>query len=128
MDREFERINADFSTSTKSNADFFGKGGSTLRLGRAAMLRAQTSQTEYRRAKTGAGAVGPYLPMIIEACGEDQLSFEYRHGATSYGAFTFCFASILREYKSLTFAQLVERTKQKAGRAAVRADAPDPRP
>lgn len=113
VDREFERINADFSTSTKSNADFFGKGGSTLRLGRAAMLRAQTSQTEYRRAKTGAGAVGPYLPMIIEACGEDQLSFEYRHGATSYGAFTFCFASILREYKSLTFAQLVERTKQK---------------
>ena len=51
--------------------------------------------------------------MIIEACGEDQLSFEYRHGATSYGAFTFCFASILREYRSLTFGELVERTKEK---------------
>ena len=38
-------------------------------------------------------APGPYLPLIIEACGEDEFSYEYRHGATSHGAFTFSLAT-----------------------------------
>jgi hypothetical protein len=33
--------------------------------------------------------VGPYLPLIIEACQEKEFSYEYRDGATSYGAFTY---------------------------------------
>jgi hypothetical protein len=113
VDREFTRINAGFSTSAKASAEFFGKSGAKLRLGRAGALRAQTSQAEYGRARAKAenDRVGPYLPLIIEACGEDQLSYEYRHGATSYGAFTFCLASLLREEKALSFGKLVELTK-----------------
>ena len=57
-------------------------------------------------------ARGPYLPLIIEACGEDEFSYEYRHGATSHGAFTYSLASILRKQKSITFEELVARTRQ----------------
>ena len=39
---------------------------------------------------------GPYLPVIIQACQEDELAYEYRHGVTSYGAFTFALAQELR--------------------------------
>jgi hypothetical protein len=74
------------------------------------MLRSQTTQADYNRAKDKDAIVGPYLPLIIEACQENQLSYEYRHGATSYGAFTFCLASILRERKSISFSGLVEAT------------------
>ncbi|CAN5171357.1 hypothetical protein BH10PSE3_BH10PSE3_09330 [soil metagenome] len=112
--REFRRINPDFSTANKANVDFFGKSGAKLRLGRAGVLRAQTPQAGYRRAKQDEGGpVGPYLPLIIEACGEDQLSYEYRHGATSYGAFTFCLASLLRENQRSTFAEVVAAAKDR---------------
>ena len=43
VERDFKRLNADFSTKTKSNADFFGQKGSTARLGRASMLRLTTA-------------------------------------------------------------------------------------
>ncbi|WP_425994431.1 caspase family protein [Caulobacter sp. DWR1-3-2b1] len=114
VERDFKRLNADFSTKTKSNADFFGQKGSTARLGRASMLRLTTAN-EYvqARKKTDDKIVGPYLPLIIEACGETQLSYEYRHGATSYGAFTFCLASLLRERKSISFEALVDATREK---------------
>lgn len=110
VDRDFARLNPDFSTAKKANADFFGANGATVRLGRGALLRT-TSSKNYRKTRQATKApVGPYLPLIIEACGEEQLSYEYRHGATSYGAFTFCLASILREQKSITFNQLVKKT------------------
>jgi hypothetical protein len=113
VDRDFERLNAKFSTRKKANAEFFGKSGATVRLGRAATLRRDT-QAEYRRARRRKdGPVGPYLPLILEACGEEELSYEYRHGATSYGAFTFCLASILREEGNITFKDLVEKTKSR---------------
>jgi hypothetical protein len=32
---------------------------------------------------------GPFLPVVMEACLDDQLSFEYSDGATVVGAFTF---------------------------------------
>ena len=52
--------------------------------------------------------------MIYEACQEGQLSYEYRDGATSYGAFTFSLAKALRsaerEGVHLTFRQLARRT------------------
>ncbi|MDP3854993.1 caspase family protein [Phenylobacterium sp.] len=108
VERDFKRLNPDFSPDDKATARFFGQNGSTMRLGRAAMLR-QSSSGDYAREKRKRPdkIVGPYLPLIIEACGEDQLSYEYRHGATSYGAFTFCLASILRERKSISFKALV---------------------
>jgi hypothetical protein len=116
VDRDFKRINPDFSTRSKTNEAFFGRKGDKLRIGRAGALRAQTSQKEYQQVRGAEDKpVGPYLPLIIEACGEDQLSYEYRHGATSYGAFTFCLASLMRELKGPTFADLVKAT---AGRLA----------
>jgi hypothetical protein len=41
--------------------------------------------------------------VIIEACREGELSFEYRDGATSYGAFTYSFVKDLRAKPRSTF-------------------------
>jgi hypothetical protein len=113
VDRDFKRLNKSFSTQSKANAEFFGDNGAKVRLGRAALLR-QDTQAQYRRArKRKDGPVGPFLPLIVEACGEEELSYEYRHGATSYGAFTFCLASILREKQSITFQALVDLTEKR---------------
>jgi hypothetical protein len=110
VDRSFERLNSDFAPGDdEATRAYFGSNGATVRLGRAAMLRTAPQQ-EYKKAAAKADEpVGPFLPLIIQACEEGQLSYEYRHGATSYGAFTFCLASILRKEPKLTFEQLVER-------------------
>jgi hypothetical protein len=73
-----------------------GTEGRTYRIGRAVSLRGlpKPSLQSERRALRHKG---PYLPIIIEACQEQQLSYEYRDGATSYGAFTFSLAKVLRE-------------------------------
>jgi hypothetical protein len=55
---------------------------------------------------------GPYLPLIIEACAEEEFSYEYRHGVTSYGAFTYALASRLRRYERITFERLVSETRE----------------
>jgi hypothetical protein len=95
-------------------AAYFGQDGATRRLGRASMLRglssAQYSQLKRRRNEL---ARGPYLPLIIEACKEEEFSYEYRHGATSHGAFTFSLANILRrERRAITFESLVDKTRK----------------
>lgn len=111
--RDFERINKNFTRQKGTETDYFGRNGATKRLGRAAMLRS-LSTAEYNRLKKQgkkSQPVGPYLPLIIEACAEEQLSYEYRHGATSYGAFTFSLASILRREKSITFEQLIDKVR-----------------
>jgi hypothetical protein len=51
---------------------------------------------------------GPYLPVIIEACQENSLSYEYRDGVTSYGAFTYSFVKDLRAKPGSTFEQAVQ--------------------
>jgi hypothetical protein len=111
--RDFTRINATFTPQKDLAASYFGRDGATQRLGRASMLRG-ISSTRYDKLKRDgkAEALGPYLPLIIEACGEEEYSYEYRHGATSHGAFTFSLASILRDARSkgVTFEQLVQRT------------------
>jgi hypothetical protein len=56
------------------------------------------------------------MPTIIEACQEEELSYEYRHGVISYGAFTFCMTKELRDARhnksrgKITFAELIKRT------------------
>ncbi|MBY3249915.1 caspase family protein [Rhizobium laguerreae] len=112
VSRDFTRINDKFTPKKDVATGYFGKEGTTQRIGRASMLRG-TSSTEYSRLKKQdpALAAGPYLPVIIEACGEDQLSYEYRHGATSHGAFTYSLANILRREKKISFEQLIEKTR-----------------
>lgn len=115
--RDFKRINEDFTRQKETAIDYFGRDGATKRLGRAAMLRGLTAGKYNRLKKEAAKSrpVGPYLPLIIEACAEEQFSYEYRHGATSHGAFTFSLASILRREKavkrSINFDQLVAKVR-----------------
>ena len=35
--------------------------------------------------------------MILQACQEDELANEFRHGNVSHGAFTYAFAQVMRE-------------------------------
>ncbi len=74
---------------------YLGSSGASYRLGRAIGLRTLT-QKDYDSTRRALGHHGPYLPVIIEACQENQLSYEYRHGVQSFGAFTFSLAETLR--------------------------------
>jgi hypothetical protein len=60
---------------------------------------------------------GPYMPALIYACREDEFAYEYRHGSTSYGAFTFTLCQTLGEHRrrqqSVTFAGLVGAVEDK---------------
>ena len=42
--------------------------------------------------------------------GEREFSYEYRHGVTSYGAFTYALCLELRQRKRISFKRLVEVT------------------
>jgi hypothetical protein len=109
--RDFSRINKDFTPNKTLAVDYFGTDGATQRMGRASMLRG-IKAAEYEKLKKAQdpSALGPYLPVIIEACSEDEFSYEYRHGATSHGAFTFSLASILERSKAISFEDLVKAT------------------
>jgi hypothetical protein len=115
--RDFRPINKEFTTAKEKAELYFGKDGATSRIGRAGMLRGLT-QSQHNRLKQRAGTsepYGPYLPMIIEACAEEEFSYEYRDGATSHGAFTYSLAKILdrqrQQGRSVTFSQLVDKTR-----------------
>ena len=41
-----------------------------------------------------------YRPILIEACQEKQYSYEYRHGVTAYGAFTYSLAKAFRQART----------------------------
>ena len=96
-DREFESLNSRIvpPSEKRERAEYLGADGATKRLGRAATYRRLPVQ-KYNRVRNEFGHEGPYLPVIMEACQENQLSYEYRHGATSYGAYTFSLADVLR--------------------------------
>src|SRR3954469_24432542 len=63
-----------------------------------------------RYAQLAEGERGPYLPVLLEACGENQLAYEYRHGVTSYGAFTYALTQTLRNNPGFSFVDLVTAT------------------
>ncbi len=109
--RDFNRLNREFSGNEKENSRYFGQNGSTTRIGRASLLRGQ-SEADYKAMKrrTHGRPFGPYLPLILEACGEEQFAYEYRHGVISYGAFTYALSTNLRKYRRITFDKLVHET------------------
>jgi hypothetical protein len=117
IERDFKKLNARFSSEKSVNETFFGKDGATVRFGRAATIRGQTER-EYRveRRAHKNEPFGPYLPLILEACAEDQSALEYRHGVTSYGAFTYSLYLNLRKYKTLSFDRLVGVTTKQLAR------------
>jgi len=72
-----------------------GESGALKRLGSAVSLWSEVA--EFNRAKTRYDTLGPYMPVMLYACKEKQLSYEYRHGIQSYGAFTFTLTQLLRD-------------------------------
>lgn len=116
--RDFPEINPSLAQK-RIGADYAGSNGATRRLGRAMTLRTKPND-EYNRTRRELGHHGPYLPVLLEACQEQELSYEYRDGATSYGAYTFCMAKVLREQRAqginLSFAELNEQVTQKLSR------------
>ena len=56
------------------------------------------------------------MPVLLQACQANQLSYEYRDGVTSYGAFTFALTTALRVTRdrssSITWEALIARTAQ----------------
>jgi hypothetical protein len=56
------------------------------------------------------GHDGPFVPLVLQACQEDQLAYEYRDGLTSYGAFTFALTQVLRDLhgKEINFQELTD--------------------
>ncbi len=80
----------------------FGEQLDTFRIGRGGPQRQDTTR-EYNKARKrlaeqqGDGTFpGPYMPVIITSAREHEYAFEYRHGATSYGAFSYVAAKTLR--------------------------------
>ncbi|MBA3351849.1 MAG: caspase family protein [Blastocatellia bacterium] len=100
------------SPNRELETEFTGESKAKRRLGRAVNLRTLPSK-EYDRARQQYKHKGPYLPMIYQACGENEYSYEYRHGVTSYGAFTYSLARILRRLghqgRGITFSGLRDR-------------------
>lgn len=77
------------------------------RLGQSISVRGYDDKL-YDKRRKAYGHEGPFLPILMYACGESQLSYEYRHGVTSYGAFTYALARTLRTSKQRpTFKALV---------------------
>jgi hypothetical protein len=116
--RDFPELNP--SLAAKSyGADYVGKNGATRRFGRSMTLRTRPDK-EYDKTRKELGHEGPYLPILLEACQEQEFSYEYRNGATSYGAYTFCMAQVLRESRghgaNLSFEQLSGRVTEKLHR------------
>lgn len=118
VQRELPELNRSLAKS-KVGEDYVGRNGATRRLGRAMTLRTKPNR-DYDRTLKELGHHGPYLPILLEACQEEQLSYEYRNGATSYGAYTFCMAQVLRENRARginpSFAKLSDQVAAKLQR------------
>jgi hypothetical protein len=92
-----------------SDPRYAGRNGDTLRLGRASRLRT-IDRRRYGREQAALGHAGPYMPVILQACQETQLAYEYRHGVTSFGAFTYALSRRVRQQKGrgVTFQKLCD--------------------
>ena len=86
------------------------------RIGRAISLRSMAKK-QYDATRKTLKHHGPYLPIILEACQEEQLSYEYRHGTQSYGAFTYSLAATLRASRGKkvnpSFVQLMDGVEER---------------
>ncbi len=96
-----------------------GMDGTLRRIGRAQALRGdQPAHYEERRKEYGHD--GPYMPILLEACAENQSAYEYQHGSITYGAFTYALCEGLsmgrspgKKVPALTFEKLIEATRKR---------------
>jgi metacaspase-1 len=107
-ERKLPAINDHYGDTAERRRALMGNNGATVRLGRGMNLRRHmTKATADKLVKEHCGL---YLPVLLEACGEEQLSYEYRHGTVSYGAFTYALIKNLRAKPTVSFEQLIART------------------
>lgn len=106
-ERELESKNREFQRWVQRRR----KTTMTRRLGHAMDLR-QLPSREFNRRRRELGHYGPYMPLLVYACREDEVAMEYRHGSVSYGAFTFALAKQVRAVrKSLADLPAVRRAR-----------------
>jgi len=106
-ERRLPPLDEDFGGTSTEKREVIGDNHATLRLSRALRLR-KVDRADYDRLVSRGRP--PYLPELLEACRQDQLSYEYRHGVTSYGAFTFSLAKDLRAQPRITFEKIILKT------------------
>jgi len=109
--RPLRQLNRELAEDAEVMPAYSGASGNVWRLGRAMNLRT-LPYAQYDRVRETQGHQGPYLPIIFQACQENEYSYEYRHGVTSYGAFTYCLAKNLRQKRKITFQDLSQRTAE----------------
>jgi hypothetical protein len=111
--RKLPDINKSFWKYRKKLKNYYGADGSSARIGRASALRT-AHMDDYQKQKSAPNGVpiGPFLPIILEACQEDEFAYEYRHGVESYGAFTYAMSKTLRQHidDGITFNTLLNKT------------------
>lgn len=102
QEREFEPTNKAFldwqtrGTRPASRERGASPGRMTNRLGYSMCLRGLGDRAFTRR-RDALGHKGPYMPLLVYACREEEVAMEYRHGAVSHGAFTYSFVKNLRD-------------------------------
>jgi metacaspase-1 len=97
-----------------------GEDGVLRRIGRGQALRGE-SPSDYDSRRKTYGHNGPYMPILLEACAENESAYEYQHGSVAYGAFTYALCEGLNRgranvgtakgKKGVTFEQLIEATR-----------------
>jgi len=106
FDRRFKAEDKELYVGSKQNLQRFGRG-----------VALWEDYQKFEKAKKTYGTYGPYMPLIIEACRENEYSYEYKHGVTSYGAFTYSVTTILRELNrknkasKISYYELIEKVK-----------------
>jgi hypothetical protein len=120
-ERKLEPDNPDSRKWAGKGVPFAGENGATRKLGRAMDLRTlPDKQYNAMRDAFGDDHFGPFLPVILEACQDNQLSYEYRHGVTSYGAFTWVLTHAFRESckraRHMSWEQLIRDVSRKLER------------
>lgn len=116
VEREIESPNPGFEKKFATRKSAPGAPRFTHRLGGAMDLRALPTGAAKRKAEAR-GHKGPYMPVLVYASREDELSFEYRHGPVAYGAFTYSLVKTLRRDRrlkkpQLTFESLIDEVRK----------------
>ena len=114
VERNMETENRSLARS-RAGKEYLGTNGATRRIGRAVALRGLPN-ARYDRERKELNHKGAYLPIIMEACQEEELAYEYRDGANAYGAFTYCLVRLLRDLRRRGNPSFTALTKQTAER------------
>ncbi len=82
------------------------------RLGQARALR-PLSRPDYYALRARRRHEGPFMPLLLYACRENEFAFEYCHGSVTHGAFTYSLVKNLRQQatarRALTYLDLREQ-------------------